>query len=197
MAKLRILGLLTTLMATGCVVMTPSVPLTILQATSLVVSNAGALIPAAPGDAVVHPPYGKLKSVCIEINRDVSVADFVPALQAELALNGVDSQVYNLVPMTCHFAVYYTANVAWDQRIFSSDYMVYMTTSRIELRENGRVLAAASYQPSALNTSKWASTRDKIAPSVRVLVYGTSDGKPPKGAETEANASSSSASSQP
>ena len=188
MVWLRILGCLVAIASSGCVVMTPSVSMTALEMASITATNAASIAPATPADSVVHA-YERLSSVCIQLNRDAAVADFVPALQAEFAKNGVESHVYDVVPAECHYAVYYTARVAWDQRLFASEYTAYMSSARIELRENGRILAASSYQPSVLNYDKWSSTRDKLAPSVRVLVFGTANGKPPQPAMESKGAS--------
>lgn len=179
MVRLRILGCLVALATSGCVVMTPSVSMTALEMASITATNAASIAPATPADSVVHA-YDRLTSVCIQMNRDAAVADFVPALQAEFAKNGVDSHVYDIAPAECRYTVFYMARVGWDQRMFTSEYTPYMSSARIELRENGRILAASSYQPSVLNYDKWSSTRDKLAPSVRVLVFGTVNGKPPK-----------------
>lgn len=181
MVQRHILGCVVTLATSGCVVMTPSVSMTALEMASITATNAASIAPATPADSVVHA-YEHLSSVCIQLNRDAAVADFVPALQAEFAKNGVDSHVYDVVPSECRYAVYYTARVAWDQRLFASEYTPYMSSARIELREYGRILAASSYQPSVLNYDKWSSTRDKLAPSVRVLVFGTANGKAPQSA---------------
>ena len=62
---------------------------------------------------------------------------------------------------------------------FSPDYTAYMSSARLELRGQGKVLAAASYKKSLLGYDKWASTQDKIAPAVRVIAYGVADGKAP------------------
>ncbi len=180
MVRLRILSCLLMLATSGCVVMTPSVSMTALEMASITATNAASIAPATPSDAVVVHTYDHPSSVCIQLNRDAAVADFVPALQAEFARNGVESHVYDIVPSECPYSVHYTARVAWDRRVFSSQYIPYMSSARIELREYGRILAVSSYQPSVLNYDKWSSTRDKLAPSVRVLVFGSVDGKAPK-----------------
>lgn len=159
--------------------MTPSVSMTALELASITATNAASIAPSKPADPVVHQ-YDRFNIVCIQINHESSVSDFVPALQAELARNGVESRVYEVLPPDCRYSIEYRTQLQWDQRLFSSDYSPYMSSAYLELRENGRLMASSNYEPSVLNYDKWSSTRDKIAPSVRVLVYGVMDGRKPK-----------------
>jgi hypothetical protein len=157
--------------------MTPSASLTALEMASVAVTNAATLTPSGPANAVVHS-YERFNGACIELNRASGVSDFVPALQAEFMKNGVDSRVYETaLPSSCRFSIHYTTQIEWGRRLFSGDYSPYMSSARIELRDNGRLLAASSYKPAMLGYDRWATTQEKIAPSVRVLAYGVADGK--------------------
>lgn len=168
---------LAAVMSGGCVVMTPSASLTALEMASVAVTNAATLTPSGPANAVVHS-YERFNGACIELNRASGVSDFVPALQAEFMKNGVDSRVYETaLPSSCRFSIHYTTQIEWGRRLFSGDYSPYMSSARIELRDNGRLLAASSYKPAMLGYDRWATTQEKIAPSVRVLAYGVADGK--------------------
>lgn len=169
---MRFLCFLLVLLCGGCVILTPSASMTALEMASLVATNAAAISPSGPANAVVHP-YERLRKACIELNPSVPMPDLVPGLQAELTRYGVESRVYeNALPEGCRYSIHYTASVEWGQRLFSSKYVPYLTDARLELRERGRVLAASSYKPSLLGYDRWSASRDKIAPSVRVLVQG-------------------------
>lgn len=164
----------------GCVIFAPSPAVTALEMASIAATNAVTLAPSVPANAVVHS-YDRFKGACIELNRSSSVADFVPALQAELAKNGVESRVYeSIIPSDCRYTIHYATSVGWGLRMFSSEYSAYITEARLELREHGRILAASGYKPATLGYDKWSPTSDKIAPSVRVLAYGVADGKLPE-----------------
>lgn len=154
----------------GCVVMTPSASLTALEMASVAVTHAASLSSSSPANAVQHP-HDAFSGACIELNRVASVADFVPALQAELVKNGVESRVYGeTMPSSCRFTIHYNASIEWGKRMFEDDFSPYMSAARLELREYGKILASSSYKPTLLGTDKWSSTADKLAPSVRVIV---------------------------
>ncbi|MDP5240358.1 hypothetical protein Q9Q94_12515 [Uliginosibacterium sp. 31-16] len=156
-------------------IMTPSAELKALELVSIVVTNAAVTAPSAPGNAVVHP-YERFDGACIELNPSSNVADFVPAVQVELARHGVSSRVYGAnFPETCRYSIHYVTQLEWGRHWFSPEYVAYMSAARIELREHGQVLAAASYKPSILGYDKWASTQEKIAPAVRVVAYGVAE----------------------
>jgi len=176
---LRTLICLSVLCLSGCVVMTPSAELKALELVSVAVTNASTLAPSTAENSVIHP-YERFDGACIELNPVSNVADFVPAMQIELAKHGVSSRVYaSNLPETCRYSIHYVAQVEWGKHWFSPDYKSYMSGARIELRSYGKVLAAASYKPSLLGYDKWASTQDKIAPAVRVIAYGVADAKAP------------------
>lgn len=168
------------LLTGGCVVFAPSPAVTALEMASVAVTSSATLASSGPANAVVQT-YDRFQGACIELNREAPVADFVPALQTELAKHGVQSRVYeNVIPADCRYTIHYTASVAWGRRMLSPEYSAYMTEARLELREYGRVLASSSYKPGMLGYDRWSATREKIAPSVRVLAYGVADGKLPE-----------------
>ncbi|MEN3109787.1 hypothetical protein ACFONG_13405 [Uliginosibacterium paludis] len=167
---------LLSLLLGGCVVMTPSASVTALEMASVAVTHAASLTSSSPSNTVQHP-HDAFSGACIELNRNGSVADFVPALQAELSKNGVESRVYGeAMPASCRFTIHYSSAIAWGKRMFEDDFSPYMSEARLELRERGKILAASSYKPSVLGTDKWSATADKLAPAVRVLVKAAGPG---------------------
>ncbi|NSL56613.1 cell division protein FtsI [Uliginosibacterium aquaticum] len=172
---MRACCLIPALLLNACVVMTPSPALKALELATLTVSNASVLLPGGPDSPVIHA-YERFDGACIELNRAVALADFVPALQAELEKNGVRSRVYETVlPETCRHSIHYMAQLEWGKALFSSEYQPYMSAARVELRQQGRVLAAASYRLGMMGLDKWASTREKLAPSVKAIANGLSE----------------------
>lgn len=156
----------------ACVVMTPSPALKVLELATLTVSNASALV-SNEAESPLRMGHERFDGVCIELKRSVALADFVPALQAELDKHGVSSRVYDgALPVFCRHSVHYIAQLEWGRRFFESEFQPYLSAARLELRQQGKVLAASSYRLGALGLDKWGSTRDKLAPSVRVLVSG-------------------------
>ncbi|KAF7600277.1 MAG: cell division protein FtsI [Candidatus Dactylopiibacterium carminicum] len=162
----------------GCII-TPSPELVALQLAGTAVTTVASVAPDSPDTPIVHT-YERPRMVCIEYNPVVSVEDFVPSLQAEFSRFGVETRVYEGgMPESCRYTLHYVAQREWNRSTFGSDYSSYMSSARLELRLRGSMLAAASYRPGMLGYDKWASTRSKLSPSVRVLVYGNAEGKPP------------------
>lgn len=150
--------------------MTPSASVTALEMASVAVTHAVSLTSSSPAHTVQHP-HDAFQGACIELNRASGMADFVPALQSELSKSGVESRVYgDAMPASCRFTIHYSSSIAWGKRMFEDDFSPYMSEARLELRENGKILAASSYRPSVLGTDKWSATADKLAPAVRALV---------------------------
>ncbi|MDQ7989123.1 MAG: hypothetical protein REI09_05750 [Candidatus Dactylopiibacterium sp.] len=167
------------LLAGGCVVMTPSPVLSAVELASTAATHAASLAPSSPANAVTHG-YDRFPAVCIEFNRALAIADFVPALQAELVAQKVESRVYETVmPGECRYSLHYSGDVRWGRRLFSDAYAPYLAGANLELRDGGRLLASASYTPSLLGQDRWASTRSKLAPAVRVMVHGNVEGRAP------------------
>lgn len=139
-------------------------------ATASLVIGAG---PGVASDTVTHlhqPP----KAVCIEYNPRTQVPDIVPALQTALQAHRVDSRVYEspagLAP--CPFWLRYSAHLDWDTPPFANDYRPYISTASLTLlTAAGRVVSSSHYRiDSPFGRSKWASTRDKLAPVVTALL---------------------------
>jgi hypothetical protein len=172
---MRIVGWFFPLFLEGCLVMTPSPAMKVLELASLSVNHASALVASGPDNPVVMP-YERQDGVCIELDQTAAVSDFVPALQAELAKNGINSRVYDAVlPPYCSYAIHYVLQLEWDRRLFQSEYQPYLSSARIELRQQGRILAASSYRLGMLGLDKWSSTRDKLAASVKLIAASIGD----------------------
>ena len=129
--------------------------------------------PGTASDTVSHlrqPPA----SVCIEYNPKVQVTDIVPALQIALREHRVESRVYESPDglVQCPVWLRYTADLAWDKPPFSGDYKAYISTASLTLRSaTGTLLSSSHYRiHSPVGRSKWASTRDKLAPVVSALL---------------------------
>lgn len=124
----------------------------------------------------IYQPHDPVTSVCIEFNRDTQVADFVPALQAELNAHKVRSRVYEAgtVLDSCTVWLRYNAYMQWARPPLSDNYKSYMTSATLTLQSiDGRLLASSSYQTNdAFSVAKWTSTRDKISPVVKALMTG-------------------------
>ena len=124
----------------------------------------------------VYQPHEPVRNVCIEFNRDTQVADFIPALQAELNSHQVQSRVYEsgIVLDSCTVWLRYNAYMQWARPPLSENYKSYMTAATLTLQsDDGRVLASSSYLTNdAFSVAKWTSTRDKISPVVKALMTG-------------------------
>lgn len=124
----------------------------------------------------IYQPHEPVKSVCIEFNRDTQVADFIPALQAELKSREVQSRVYEVgvVLDSCTVWLRYNAYMQWAQPPLSDKYKSYMTAATLTLQSvDGRILASSSYETNDnFGIAKWTSTRSKIAPVVAALITG-------------------------
>lgn len=125
-------------------------------------------------DTVHHGhPVGSM--VCIALDADSTVADIVPALQAELKDRGVDSRVYDgPAPQgQCPVWLNYAVSIEWDVPTFQSAPQSYMSAAQLVLRRpDGQVLSSSRYGVGTLGLSKWSSTRRKIGPVVQALLTG-------------------------
>ena len=124
----------------------------------------------------IYLPHEPVKQVCIEFNRDSQVADFIPALQAELNARAVRSRVYEpgVVLDTCPVWLRYQAYMQWAQPPLSDKYKSYMTAATITLQsDDGRIYASSSYETNDnFGVAKWTSTRSKLAPVVAAVMTG-------------------------
>ncbi len=158
-------------LASGCSVFEPSPAVATVQLVTVAVTGAASMAPISATDPIVHQ-HPAIKNVCIEFNRDVPIADLVPAIQTSLSQHGIESRVYDpgMAPNDCRVILYYSAYLQWDKRSFSSDYVSYLSFAALTLRANGEVMASASYEMNQMALDKWQSTRSKIAPVVEAII---------------------------
>ncbi|MGN6827194.1 cell division protein FtsI [Paucibacter sp. M5-1] len=178
MRALASTGLLALLLAgsqTGCALVSPLPTWELVKAAGAATSTA---IAYGPGRAVntVHHGDAPPRSVCIEYNREVQMADLVPALQAELRELRISSRVYSAgtAPPDCETWLRYAASIQWDIPPLAEGYRAYVNAATLSLHKlDGRLIAHSSYALDGdLRSSKWASTRRKLAPVVKAVITG-------------------------
>lgn len=159
----------------GCGAMAP------LQAWGLIkaADTAGTTAMAyAPGKAVntVHHGEPVMSSLCIEYNRMTPLEDLVPALQLELREQGVASRVYESGSgqQECRYWLRYAVTIEWGTPPLSSGYRAYLSSAALSLHHaNGSLMASSAYAvDSDYGTSKWSTTRRKLAPVVKAVITG-------------------------
>lgn len=167
------LAILPLLTLPGCVVMQPDPTLEAVKLISVVVTGIASMSPNPAQNAVAHP-HDPVKEVCIEWNRSVAVADFIPALQGELLRHGIISRVYEagMQPVSCGAQLDYAAFQQWEKRTFGDEYSPYLSYAALTLRKNGMVLASANYEMGVMGYDKWAPTRKKLGPLVDAMLAG-------------------------
>jgi hypothetical protein len=139
-----------------------------------------ALVQHAPGgaEAVVHHGDPVPRRVCIVFNPDLPLQDFLPALQAELREHRVASRVFDSVAPRpdCDAWLRYSAQADWAAPPLTDTPRAYLRQAALHLhRPDGRFMATASYELSPyFGLTRWASTRRKLAPSVKTLLTGFS-----------------------
>ena len=122
----------------------------------------------------VHHGDAPVKEVCVEYNRDMPLDELVPALQAELKTQGVQSRVYDAGtgPRACAYWVRYVGAIEWGTPPLSDEQRPYLSAASLSLRSaDGRLLSNSAYVSDA-SGARWASTRKKIAPVVKALITG-------------------------
>ena len=160
----------------GCSIISPMPIWELAKATGGAASMA---VKAGPGQAsgTVFHPHEPFKELCIEFNPQTQVTDLVPALQAALRTHHIESRVYeHVVSMaSCSIWLTYSAYIDWDMPPLSDQYKPYVSTAALTLQTaKGRVLSSSHYElDPAFGSSKWATTRDKLAPVVAALITGT------------------------
>ncbi|WP_298009271.1 cell division protein FtsI [uncultured Aquabacterium sp.] len=161
----------------GCSLLSISPTVEVVKAAGLAASNVLHTAPTSARDVVWHP-HPAYDNLCIELNRVAHPHDVVPSIQAELAALGVQSRVYEAsgVPFTCRVVLSYTAFIQWEVPTFGTDAEPYLAMASLTVREQGRVLANASFALDAMGFGKWAATRSKLAPLVRAVVRGPDGG---------------------
>ena len=160
---------------TGCSILSPVPTWELLKGAGTLSSTAIQSQPGEPTNTVTHP-HASFTALCIEFNPQTQVADIVPALQSALQLQGIESRVYDgqMSGDRCPVWLRYTAYVQWDTQAFSDVYAPYVSNASLTLQSSsGQILASSNYVlDSAIGRSKWASTRDKLAPVLGALIYG-------------------------
>lgn len=160
---------------TGCSVLSPVPTWELLKGVGTVSTNIIQGQQGEPSNTVYHP-HAPFKSLCIEFNAQTQVADIVPALQAALQDMGIESRVYDIQMAgdRCPVWLRYSAYVQWDTQAFSDAYQPFVSNASLILQaSSGQILSSSSYVlDSAVGRSKWASTRDKLAPVLSALITG-------------------------
>ena len=122
----------------------------------------------------VHHGDAPVKDVCVEYNRDMPLDELVPALQAELRTQGVQSRVYDAgtAPRACTYWLRYVGSVEWGTPPLGQEARPYLSAAALSLHNaDGRLLSSSAYV-SETSGARWASTRKKIAPVVKALITG-------------------------
>ncbi|MCE4554721.1 cell division protein FtsI [Pelomonas cellulosilytica] len=122
----------------------------------------------------VHHGDAPVKDVCVEYNRDMPLDELVPALQAELKSQGVQSRVYDAGtgPNSCTHWLRYVGSIEWGTPPLSQQQRPYLSSAALSLRDaDGRLLSSSAYI-SESSGARWSSTRKKIAPVVKALITG-------------------------
>lgn len=125
---------------------------------------------------VIHHGDAAPTSLCIEYNREAPAPELVPALQAELRSQGVESRVYEAGSGAAQCSVWlrYSASIQWGQPPLSGGYRSYLSAAAFSLHKaNGNLMASSAYQlDEGMGLGRWATTRSKLAPAVKALITG-------------------------
>ncbi|WP_423597727.1 cell division protein FtsI [Roseateles sp. MS654] len=167
---------LTSLMLSACSVLSPVPAWELVKGAGMATSTALASAAPARASNTVHHGDAPVRAVCIEFNRNAPLEDLVPAMQAELKEQGVDSRVYE--PGTglqqCGVWLRYVATIEWGVPPMSGGYRANLSAASLSLhRADGTLLSSSSYLADEnFGMARWAGTRNKIAPVVKALVTG-------------------------
>jgi len=159
----------------GCALFSFEPALELAKASGLMVSHVVSTAPGRPSDTV-HHAAAKPREVCIAHNPMVASGEVLPALQIALSQAGVDSRIYaaDTSPLACPVWLQYSGTVTWDTPPFRSVTRAYLASAQLTLRTmHGEVLASSAYNVDGpFETSKWATTQDKLSPVVQALLTG-------------------------
>ena len=159
----------------GCSLLSPAPTWELVKATGSATAHAIGRSPSHASDTV-HYGDAPVKRLCIEFNRNAPLEDLVPAMQAELKGQGVDSRVYE--PGTgqqqCAVWLRYVATIEWGVPPMASGYRANLSAASMSLhRADGTLLSTSSYVADEnFGLARWAGTRNKIAPVVKALITG-------------------------
>lgn len=160
----------------GCSVLSPLPAWELVKATGTATSAALASTAPIKASNTVHHGDAPVRDVCIEFNRNAPLEDLVPAMQAELRGQGVDSRVYEPGDGLRHCGVWlrYVATIEWGVPPLGSGYRPNLSAAALSLhRADGTLMATSSYQVDQnMGLGRWNSTRNKIAPVVKALITG-------------------------
>jgi hypothetical protein len=159
----------------GCSIISPVPVWEVFKASTAAASVLVASSQGKASDTIyhLHSPFSQL---CIEFNPAAEVPDVIPALQLELRNHGVESRVYEARQQvaSCEVWLRYAAAIEWGIPTLSGTYRPYINRAALTLqRADGLVLSSSNYVlDEGFSSSKWASVRDKLAPSVTALLTG-------------------------
>lgn len=160
----------------GCSVISPLPTWELVKATGA--GTSALLATAAPSRAsqTVHHGDAPVRQLCIEYNRNAPLEDLVPAMQAELRGQGVESRVYEPGTGLQHCAVWlrYVATIEWGVPPMGSGYRPNLNAAAVSLhRADGTLMASSVWQiDDQYGIGRWATTRHKIAPVMKALITG-------------------------
>ncbi|WP_168795404.1 hypothetical protein [Paraburkholderia aromaticivorans] len=147
------------------------------DATGSVIQAGYAIAANYSSPTFVNGRPAEVSNVCIEVNQNVSVGDFVPALQLALDRRGIRSDVYNpgTSPAGCEARLVYNAAIDYGRRSFSDETIQYLSIIDLTLIQNGRILVTARYQTGGLNTDRFSSASTKLNGLIERMVVDRTD----------------------
>ena len=106
-------------------------------------------------DATKYP----VKTICIEENPAVAVADLVLFLEKSIQERGIQTLLYKgKAPPQCEYTLWYTAFRGWDLA-------PYLNRAEFRLRQGNVTIASANYSHGGgFDLSKFSSTDSKLTP---------------------------------
>ncbi len=159
----------------GCSIISPVPIWELVKGTTAAASVVMKSSQGKASDTVYHD-HAPFKELCIEFNPLAEVADVIPALQLELRNHRIESRVYEPLQQVaaCRVWLRYTASIDWGIPTLSGNYRPYVSMAALKLQDaNGVVLSTSHYVlDEGFSSSKWSSTRDKLAPTVTALITG-------------------------
>ncbi|NPT36664.1 hypothetical protein [Paraburkholderia xenovorans] len=147
------------------------------DATGSVIQAGYAIAANYSSPTFVNGGPADVRHVCVEVNQNVSVGDFVPALQLALDRRGIRSDVYNpgTSPAGCEARLVYNAAIDYGRRSFSDETIQYLSIIDLTLIQNGRILVTARYQTGGLNTDRFSSASTKLNGLIARMVVDRTD----------------------
>ncbi|MDR6412091.1 hypothetical protein ACTJLC_16865 [Paraburkholderia sp. 22099] len=151
--------------------------ITAADATGSVIQAGYAVAANYSSPTFVNGRPADVRNVCIEVNQNVSVGDFVPSLQLALERRGIRSDVYNpgTSPAGCEARLVYNAAIDYGRRSFSDESIQYLSIIDLTLIQHGRILITARYQTGGLNTDRFSSASTKLNGLIERMVVDQKD----------------------